>query len=119
MKELVGERISNLKGHFKSPRCKVPSQPDDKDTLHKLHTNYVLVPTDKAANNVVVVCKKYYIETLVKELGINKPNNNNPMYVPTDDSYETILKCHNYSGIVGDVRGRSKSTVFAQDSQVA
>ena len=40
---------------------------------HKL-SNYVLVPADKAANNVIVVCKKYYIDTLVKELGINNIN---------------------------------------------
>ena len=55
LKELVGERISNLKGHFKSPKCKVLNQPDVKDTIHKLHTNYVIVPADKAANNVIVV----------------------------------------------------------------
>ena len=41
-------------------------QPDVKDTLHKLHANYVLVPADKAANNVIIECKKYYIDTLVK-----------------------------------------------------
>ena len=63
LKELVTDRISNLKGHFKSPKCKVLDQPDVKDTLHKLHANYVLVPADKAANNVIVVCKKYYILT--------------------------------------------------------
>ena len=67
LKELVTDRISDLKGHFKSPKCKVLDQPDVKDTLHKLHANYVLVPADKAANNVIVVCKKYYIDTLVKE----------------------------------------------------
>ena len=71
LKELVTGRISNLKGHFKSPKCKFLDQPDVKDTLHKLQTNYVLVPADKAANNVIIVCKKYYIDTLVKELGIN------------------------------------------------
>ena len=48
LKELVTDRISNLKGHFKSPKCKVLDQPDVKDTLHKLHPNYVLVPADKA-----------------------------------------------------------------------
>ena len=52
---------------YKSLKCKVLDQPDVKDTLHKLHANYVLVPADKAANNVIVVCKKYYIDTLVKE----------------------------------------------------
>ena len=28
----------------------------------------VLVPTDKAANNVIVVCKKYYLEVVIKEI---------------------------------------------------
>ena len=88
-------RISNLKGHFKSLKCKVLNQPDVNDTLHKLHTNYVLVPAEKAADNVIVVWKKYYIDTLVKEFGINGPNSNNPTYFPTGHSYETILKNHN------------------------
>ena len=78
MKKLVVDRTLNLKGDFKSPKCKVVNQPDVKDTLHKLHANYVLVLADKAANNVIVVCKKYYIDTLVKELGINNVNSNNP-----------------------------------------
>ena len=95
LKELVADRISNLKRHFKSPKCKVLDQPDVKDTLHKLHANYVLVPADKAANNVIIVCKKYYIDTLVKELGINNVNINNPTYIPIDDSFETIMKSHN------------------------
>ena len=44
-----------------------PHAPHMPYTLHKLHANYVLVPADKAANNVIVVCKKYYIDTLVKQ----------------------------------------------------
>ena len=95
LKELVADCISNLKGHFKSPKCKVLYQLDVKDTLHKLHANYVLVPADKAANNVIIVCKKYYIDTLVKELGINNVNINNPTYIPIDDSFETIMKSQN------------------------
>ena len=39
LRELVADRISNLKGHFKSPKCKVLDQPDVKDNLHKLHAN--------------------------------------------------------------------------------
>ena len=89
LKELVADHISNLKGHFKS--LKVLDQPDVKD----LQANYVLVSADKAANNVVVVCKKYYIDTLVKELEINNVNSNNPTYIPTDDSFEMIMKRHN------------------------
>ena len=118
LKELVADRISNLKGHFESPKCKVLDQPDVKDTLHKLHANYVLVPADKAAKYLsewkdqlkeLVAdrisnlkghfespkCKKHYIDTLVKELGINNVNINNPTYIPIDDSFETIMKSHN------------------------
>ena len=39
LKELVTDRISDLKGHFKSPKWKVLDQPDVKDTLHNLQTN--------------------------------------------------------------------------------
>ena len=97
LKELVSDRISNLKGHFKSPKCKVLNQLDVKDTLHELHANYVLVPADKAANNVIVVCKQYYIDTPVKEFGISNVNSNNPTYISMDDSFETIVKsCSNF-----------------------
>ena len=95
MKELVADPIANLKRHFKSSKCKVLDQPDVKDTLHKIHANYVLVPADKAANNVIIVCKKYYIDTLVKKLGINNENINNPTYTSIGDSFETIVKSNN------------------------
>ena len=68
LKELVADRVSNLKEHFKSPKCEVLDQPDVKHTLNKLHANYVLVLADKAASNVIIVCKKYYIDTLVKRV---------------------------------------------------
>ena len=95
LKELVADCISNLKEYFKSAKCKVLDQPDVKDTLHKLHANYALVPADKAANNLIIACKKYYIDTLVKELGINNVNINNPTYTSIDNSFETIVKSHN------------------------
>ena len=100
-------RRSHLKGHFKSPKWEVLNQPYVKDTLHELLANYVLVPADKAANNVITVYKKYHIDTPVKELGTNNVNNNNPTYtnIPVGDSFETIVKSHNQfityiSGIV-------------------
>ena len=43
-----------------------------KDKLHldylEDHNKFVLVPADKAANNVIVVCKKYYLEMVLDEL---------------------------------------------------
>ena len=75
--------------------CKVLDQPDVKDTLHKLHANYVLLPADKAANDVIVVCKKYYIDTIGKKLGRKNVNSNNPTYILIDEAFETIVKSHN------------------------
>ena len=43
---------------------------------------------------MIFVYKKCYIDTLVKELGINNVNMNNPTYIPIDDSFETIVKSH-------------------------
>ena len=44
---------------------------------------------------MILVCKKYYIDTLVKELGINNVNINNPTYIQIDDSFAIIVKSHN------------------------
>ena len=44
---------------------------------------------------MIIVCKKYYIDIPVKDLEISNVNINNPTYILTDDSFETILKSHN------------------------
>ena len=31
----------------------------------------MLVPADKPSNNVIVVCKKYYLDVVIKELSLN------------------------------------------------
>ena len=66
IKGLVVERISSLKEKTRSPKQKILNDPDVKDTLRRLHGDFVLVPADKAANNLIVVCKKYYVETIYK-----------------------------------------------------
>ena len=38
--------------------------------LNELHEKYVFVPIDKAANNIVIICKKYYVTVILKEIGI-------------------------------------------------
>jgi hypothetical protein len=41
--------------------------------LSSLHDKYVIGPADKASNNIVFVCKSYYYECLIKELGLDNP----------------------------------------------
>ena len=36
--------------------------------MHDFQRQFVLVPAYKAANNVIVVCKKYYLDVVLNEL---------------------------------------------------
>ena len=37
--------------------------------LAEFHHNYVIVPIDKAANNIAIICKRFYVMRLLKEVG--------------------------------------------------
>ena len=81
--------MSSLKEKIQSPKQKILNDLDVKDTLRRLHDDFVLVPADKAAKNVIV------IETLIKKLGINTTNiSPNSTYIPSTDSFVEILKSH-------------------------
>jgi hypothetical protein len=47
------------------------NQPEVKQYLSELHKKFVIVPVDKASNNFAVICKKYYLDVLYKELNTN------------------------------------------------
>ena len=36
--------------------------------MDKLHEKYVFVPADKAANNIIIIWKLYYVQILKNEL---------------------------------------------------
>ena len=71
VKGQIEERISKLKQNFKQPTGKVLQNVDVKACLSDLHNKYVFVPADKAPNNIIIICKRYYTETLIKELGLD------------------------------------------------
>ena len=59
-----------------------------KQGIQEFHRKYVLAPADKAANNVVVVWRLYYINTLIQELGGTKTCER----IPTDE--RSIVNTH-------------------------
>ena len=61
--------------------------------LNRLHEVYVLVPADKACNNIVFVCKAHYYQCIINELGINSAIGNST-YTPTTFSKDEILQNH-------------------------
>ena len=45
--------------------------PDVAAELAEIHEQFVVVPADKASNNIVFVCKTHYINCLMEELGMS------------------------------------------------
>ena len=40
-------------------------------SLEELHEKYVIAPIDKATGNVAFICKRFYAQVVVKELGLD------------------------------------------------
>ena len=66
----VQGRIHKLKNCVNSRPKSVFKDQEAVKCLSSLRDIYVIVPADKASNNIVFVCKSYYFECLIKELGI-------------------------------------------------
>ena len=66
----VAEKIHKLKVSRKPQQTK-PILKDENviQYLKDLHSRYVIVPIDKAANNVSIICKRFYVLRLLKEVG--------------------------------------------------
>ena len=45
---------------------KILDQPDVRQELKRLQEDFVFVPTDKASNNISIICKKFYVRMLLK-----------------------------------------------------
>ena len=61
-----------------------------KQSIQEFHRKYVLVPADKAANNVVVVCRLHYIYTLKQELN----GNGTKAYEETSIDEKSVVYSH-------------------------
>ena len=78
-----------------------------KQGIQEFHRKYVLVPADKAANNIVVVCRLNYINTLKQEL------NGTKAYKETSTDEKTVVNSHsNYLPYKFAVMLRNAKTNF-------
>jgi hypothetical protein len=88
---LVQGRIHKLKTCVNSRPKSVFKDQAAVKCLSSLHDNYGIVP---ASNNIVFVCKSYYFECIIKELGINSNTSSNTTYKPTPLDKDEILANH-------------------------
>src|ERR1044072_1456146 len=93
---LVRNRIKKLKKikrfrYFsKKP---ILNKPLVKSYLQELHDRYVFVPTDKASNNIAIICKDYYIKVLLKEIGLFD-NKHQSAYTSIENTSQSIVTQH-------------------------
>ena len=80
---------------------KKKSRRESPNSMHikEFHKRYVLVPADKASNNIIVVCKKYYIDMIVNELmNASQPST---YYNVSDSNSEQLIRKHLYLRTIG------------------
>ena len=86
----VDAKITSLKRKMKYHKVNpVLKQTEVIEYLENLHSKFVLVPIDKAANNVSIICKRFYVEVILKEIGILGEGNNT--YLKSNLSKEHII----------------------------
>ena len=92
--EKVGERNKELKNKFKFRRVKqVLKDPKVNSYLNILQKQYFICPIDKAANNIPFICKKYYVQVFLKELGLLNTTSNTYQHV--NDILHDVLQQRN------------------------
>ncbi|MCP4978369.1 MAG: hypothetical protein GY931_19660 [Maribacter sp.] len=96
--------------------------PQQKINIARLQKSFIIAPADKAGNNYIFVCKKYYLECLCKELGVKWLANKwtvdgNAVYKPVPCNKEDLLKLHDLiSGQFNasiDIRNKTLPMIFA------
>ena len=60
------------------------------ESLHELHEKYFLVPIDKVANNIAIICKKYYVTAILMEIGVLDAGNET--YEKINTNQEEIIQ---------------------------
>ena len=100
VKEKAAEKVRKLK----FSRRPQPTKPILKDEnalmyLKELQRKYVIVPIDKASNNISVICKRFYVMRLLKEVGaIGNPDPTYEISVinPVDLIDDDVALCERY-----------------------
>ena len=73
---LVNRRVSVLSRTMSRLHELVFDDPDVAAELAEIHQTFVIVPADKASNNIVFVCKTHHINCLMEELGMSTMTGN-------------------------------------------
>ena len=72
VKVKVDERMSHLTNKlYTNKHVDCLSSRDVKNASDNIHKDFVVVPIDKANVNIDLVCKRFYVSVITRELGLN------------------------------------------------
>ncbi len=74
-REIVQRRIDRERSSANMPVLEGIDVACAMESLRKLHSKYIVAPADKAANNFVICCKKYYLQCMCEEMGVGISQN--------------------------------------------
>ena len=69
--DVLKRGIRRLKHSVNTWHESIFSDPYVVTELSRLHENFVIVPVDKASNDYTFVCRNYYVDILIEELGLH------------------------------------------------
>ena len=93
VRSLIQLRIKKLRRSMNAKATSIFDNPDVAETLASIHNEYVVVPADKAPNNIICICKKHYVECLIQELGIDG-SDGSPTYTASTFTKDEIIDNH-------------------------
>ena len=82
MKQIVRSKVNSLRKTVESKRQGILELSSVKQCLKELQEKYVFVPADKAGNNIIVVCKRSYLQVICKELFLWPGTTSSETYSP-------------------------------------
>ena len=88
--QLVDSKIQVLRPKITiSPTKPFLQNQDVLSALADLHDKFVIVPIDKASNNIAIVCKRFYIQKLLAEVGV--PGDTSSTYKLSERNHDDII----------------------------
>ena len=94
IRSLVKSKIHILSKSFKTKYKPILKDPAVIKCLEELHEKFVVVPADKASNNIIFICKKYYLQCLLNELNLYGNSQTNSTYKRMSLSKQEIILNH-------------------------
>ena len=92
--EKVNKKIKELKNKFKFSRVKQVLRNGEVISYSNiLQEQYVMCTINKAANNIAFICRKYYVQLLLKEIGLLGATSKT--YQQVNDTLHKILQQQN------------------------